>query len=217
MNFVNTSAFFGPMDPGWWHDADPGTTCTFATSSSSSFNFDLDPATDFAEAPGLTGWRVELDVVSGSGQLFLYLAFDDTSPTSSYVAFETYFDIAGPGTVVVEMGDPSFIGDAGGHTYTPGDLYELLRRVIYVGTEEEGDDYNHGYGDLEAVYNADGPDIVVSEFRIIFFTEAARLRVLVDPEGATEEDRWKFFVPKPGENAGFGVGKILTPDGWVIV
>lgn len=41
---------------------------------------------------------------------------------------------------------------------------------------------------------------------------AGRLKVAIDGSNT-----WKYFDPLPGENAGVGVGKVLTEDGWIPV
>lgn len=157
-----TGAGLGASGAGWHDDDNPATVATFHTAGSTSANrFQYDLSEDLTAVTGLVGWRVEVDVISGSGQLYWNIAYDHPSG-SGYVAFNDYITVAGAGTYQSVAGSPYFVSSTGGHTY--GGLADVVTRLAYEVV------YKHGYGKIEPVFGSGG-DIVVSEYRVIFFTD----------------------------------------------
>lgn len=157
-----TGSSLSPTVAGWFEDNNPATVATFHTGGSAfdnrlfgNFHGDLTAVT------GLIGWRVEVDVISGSGQLYWEYAFDDVT-SSKFFAFQGYITIDGAGTYVSYATTPYFIGT--GDAYTG--IYDVVARIA----NEAG--YPHAYGKIEPTFGSGG-DIVVSEYRVIFYTEDA--------------------------------------------
>jgi hypothetical protein len=151
-----------PTTPDWYEDNDPTTVAAFHTAGLVNDNgIDFSLHGDLTAIPGIIGWRIEVEIVSGVGQLAWTIEFDDDD-TFGYVAFQDFINVTGPGTFVNIVGDPYFVSSAGGHTYTG--IYDLIARM----SNEVG--YAHSFGELEIGPVVSGDDIVVSEFRVIFFT-----------------------------------------------
>ena len=153
---------------GWHSDNNAATYVTLPPNGDFYFNLDDTPELVAAKMD-VTGWYIEFDVVSGSGDLEWTLNFDALALGGGYFAFysddgngSTRVTVA-PGTTRYELPlVPSYVGT----TLPYQGLHTIIENIAYAW-------YNvneaRSYGNVTAHWQ-NASNIVVSEWRLVFYT-----------------------------------------------